>query len=872
MIKTRLYVPVIILFFSLTSRGFAQVSLPYSDDFEGANAGWTVDSVSGSTWELGTPTTAPTNSTHSGVNAWDVDLFNIYLGNTESYLISPLFDFSQPAFFNSTLSFWQNRSTEAGWDGARLDYSLNGGTSWSVLGAVGSSGAVNWYNAGGLGSSGLSGWDGNSNGWVKSSFPLAIFNGLGNVTFRFAFTSDPGAGVAGFTMDDFAINVPAINDAGISAIVDPNATSTALSLSPVNVLVKNFGQNLIFSFPVSYSLNGAPPVTVTFQDTIAPGASDTLNMGNIIVPSGAYNLCVYTELPNDGDGSNDTLCTTLTSVPQGISVGLFDSLGFVMCINPPVNDQVYVYGTAQLNTGDTININIAFGDGSDTTFITSVLNGGVFEASVLHTYSFIGQFSLQAIAWSNTGLSDTTASYNQLIIGDTCGNISGKIYLDINANCIYDGGDQVLNGIPVYLMQGAAVVHTYYTTSTGDYYFVVPQAVTYDITVDTSNSGIMAYCPPSGTITGVTEPSAGNNIGFSPGTGYDLEPFMNPFIVRANANSQFYLSIGNNSFIPTAGDLMLVIDTGMFQFVNSFPSVSQVNGDTLTWNSATIGNNYLYNMQWITLTLAPNATLVLGDTICFTVIASPDSADLNPANNIKTVCGVVVNSYDPNNKMVDPAGNGPGGNMNPQTDPLTYTINFQNTGTNIAYNVYLLDTIDADLDIASLRVLGSSHPVTTTVIASDVVKFGFDNIFLSDSTTDEQGSHGFVSYTISPKAGLPDGTQITNTGYIYFDFNPAIVTNTTTNTIDYTLGINDPGASVQLVIYPNPASDHVTIITGDNIQGDIIVTDISGRKLLVQKVQQRQEQVNVKDLNSGIYFVTLRTKNEQITRKVVVVK
>jgi len=182
---------------------FAQITPPYFDDFEGGNAGWTVDSVSGSTWELGTPVTAPTNSTHSGVNAWDVDLLNPYLPSTECYLISPVFDFSNAASYNSTVSFWQNRDTENGWDGARLDYSTNGGSNWTVLGTIGDPKGVNWYN--GLSFPGNVAWVDNSNGWIFSSYELGVLNGSSTVTFRFSFSSDPDIMEIGFTMDDFAV-------------------------------------------------------------------------------------------------------------------------------------------------------------------------------------------------------------------------------------------------------------------------------------------------------------------------------------------------------------------------------------------------------------------------------------------------------------------------------------------------------------------------------------------------------------------------------------------------------------------------------------------------------------------------------------------
>src|SRR5260370_42684356 len=59
----------------------------------------------------------------------------------------------------------------------------------------------------------------------------------------------------------------------------------------------------------------------------------------------------------------------------------------------------------------------------------------------------------------------------------------------------------------------------------------------------------------------------------------------------------------------------------------------------------------------------------------------------------------------------------------------------------------------------------------------------FPKILLPAATDDEPGSHGFLTYQVSPIAGLADGTVITNQAAIYFDNNPPVLTATTTNTI-----------------------------------------------------------------------------------------
>jgi hypothetical protein len=55
--------------------------------------------------------------------------------------------------------------------------------------------------------------------------------------------------------------------------------------------------------------------------------------------------------------------------------------------------------------------------------------------------------------------------------------------------------------------------------------------------------------------------------------------------------------------------------------------------------------------------------------------------------------------------------------------------------------------------------------------------------FLPPNNSTHRGE-GYVSFTIKPKAGLANGTVITNTSTIVFDMNAPIATNSVTNTID----------------------------------------------------------------------------------------
>src|SRR5690606_855553 len=81
--------------------------------------------------------------------------------------------------------------------------------------------------------------------------------------------------------------------------------------------VTNRGIAAQTNIPVSYTINGGTPVTETITTSIAPGASFTYcfnTKANLSVP-GTYTITATHALAGDGDPSNNTVTTTVTSVP-----------------------------------------------------------------------------------------------------------------------------------------------------------------------------------------------------------------------------------------------------------------------------------------------------------------------------------------------------------------------------------------------------------------------------------------------------------------------------------------------------------------------------------------------------------------------------
>ncbi|WP_367391740.1 T9SS type A sorting domain-containing protein [Lewinella sp. LCG006] len=228
-----------------------------------------------------------------------------------------------------------------------------------------------------------------------------------------------------------------------------------------------------------------------------------------------------------------------------------------------------------------------------------------------------------------------------------------------------------------------------------------------------------------------------------------------------------------------------------------------------------------------------------------------------PSEDIE--CVEVVNSYDPNRKVATPTGYGPDHLIEANT-LLEYQIDFQNTGTDTAFNIVIRDTLSSFLDITSFRRGASSHSYDVQLEGSNVLVFSFPNINLVDSIANEPLSHGFVEYRITPKNDVANGTVIENSAAIYFDFNPPIITNTTWYTIGEAfilVAIDAPyQETLSLEVYPNPATPNTKLrLKGAPSQNtEMKLFNAQGQKVAQASFYHDQFPLGAMGLAKGVYF------------------
>lgn len=345
----------------------------------------------------------------------------------------------------------------------------------------------------------------------------------------------------------------------------------------------------------------------------------------------------------------------------------------------------------------------------------------------------------------------------------------------------------------------------------------------------------------------------------------DLWSMLTTTGFRPGGISHLWACIGNNGCLPADGTLSVVLDD-LVSFVQAVPPPSFITGDTLVWSI----NDLTYDSAsvCVVVDVITDTTAMVGDTVCFHVLADATLIDIDPANDAGSQCIEVVASFDPNMKQVVPQGVGPEGAVPPNQE-FQYTIHFQNTGTAEAINVGILDTLSSQLDMMTFQAIASSHPMILSALPpGNVIRFDFLGINLPDSTSDEPNSHGFVTYRVRPHVGLSDGTVIQNTARIYFDYNYPIVTNTVSNMIDIAMGIH-PGTIVNnatIQLQPNPASEQTLVTVPDALVGQrYSLMEASGREILSGNVPAGAFTIDVGALAAGYYSLRI---NEQVARLV----
>ncbi|MDH3892403.1 MAG: S8 family serine peptidase [candidate division Zixibacteria bacterium] len=594
------------------------------------------------------------------------------------------------------------------------------------------------------------------------------------------------------------------NDDGSSPLI-PLSFPFCFYGTELNELYINNNGNLSFEGPYfEYSPSGFP---ISGFGMIAPfwGDVDTRNDsgGVVYYRSEPHRLTVIWDRVGYFGSHAEKLSTFEVIITDGTDtiVGLDKNVAFS-------------YGDMQWTTGDASGGSNGFGGAPAT--------AGANKGDGI-SYALVGRFDHEGIDYDGAGgnadgisyLDNTARRFN---VCEGLGTIAGSVFDDVDDDCTWDATEDSLAGWTVTLEPGGLA-----TTSdaNGEYFFSFLQPNTYTVSVVPPPNWVQT-CPLSPG-THVIALTAGQTFldkdfgGRALANIQDLTVDVAGGPARPGFQKFYGITCKNHGTVPVANATVQLKLPSQLTHLESSPDSAYAAGThTVSWPLGTMAPG---ETRWMWTKAQIPVNIDLGTILISTAEVHPLIGDDNQDDNTDSEAQTVRGSYDPNEKLVTPAGFGPDSLIR-RIDTLRYQVNFQNVGTDTAFTVIVRDSLDSDIDPASLKIGAGSHPYTFNLVGTELV-WTFDNILLPDSNTSEPGSHGFLTYDAAPRDGVPDGTVIENRAAIYFDFNAPVITNTTRNRISDDLAARTTIQPDTIYVYWAYAVDPLaaSVYVGDFIDG-----------------------------------------------------
>jgi uncharacterized repeat protein (TIGR01451 family) len=439
-------------------------------------------------------------------------------------------------------------------------------------------------------------------------------------------------------------------------------------------------------------------------------------------------------------------------------------------------------------------------------------------------------------------------------------SISGITYFDLNNNGKKDSSENV---IPKTKVSSSTSGTFTISSDIGQYSLSLEDRVIGDTILTVAENKYVKVNPPF-YILNKAEHLVNKDFGvFFPKPVNDIQiNITNVTPPRPGFKSVYFIDYKNIGSTTLNGKITLKYDALQAFDSASIKPTSNLNR-ILIWDYT---NLKPFENRKIILELTTTRTASLRSSTTNIVQIDPLSIDTFKADNIDSLVQTIVGSYDPNDKQVTFNNSKIPPPVIDQSTQLIYTIRFQNTGNYPADFVKIVDTLSDKLDLSTFRLIATSHKGDVSVRNKNVLTFDFNPIYLPDSLRDEKGSHGFVKFAIKPKKTLTKDEAIKNTGYIYFDYNPAIVTNTV-ETTNLKTSLFTPSVSAgKLDISPNPTQNiiKVEIEDSDFKEGTLSIYDLSGRLMLTKSISNKIGVIDVSRLGNGEYICTVKSSENKV--------
>jgi hypothetical protein len=625
------------------------------------------------------------------------------------------------------------------------------------------------------------------------------------------------------------------------------ATSSDVSFAiDTNTIGATINAQGILTVPAS-TLSGFYYLTYTACEIANPGICDTSYIYlEIASPLTLTFTSAYADTNGDGyTSAGDTLNIVFTVSNIG---------------NAPITN---------IQPDTNLSYNITYSGGPIASLAAGTTNSTTITGQIIVTQENINYGGTGLVAgFAGNYYSDIlSAVIDSSVVINPSDGIRLKAFVDSNNNGVQDGIEPDFKYGNFDFTINGGVVHNIYCQSSYYIYESNPATIYHlsyniDTPYATYNSCPIIYA----------------NVTITPGSGIttynfpiattpyqDLSAYLIPFDQpRPGVVWENYIVYGNYSNQPVAsGTVTYTKDSNV-----TITNISEVGATTtasgFTFNFANLAP-YETRYMNVELLVPPIPTVALGQLLTNSVAITMPSGDIYPYNNGSSLSQIIVGSFDPND-ITESHGEIILFSSFTSNDYLTYTIRFENTGTANAINIRIEDVLNAKLDPETIRMIDSNVPYLLDRVGANLT-WRFNGINLPPSVPDTRIGKGYLTFQIKPKPGYAVGDVIPNSASIYFDTNPAIITNTF-NTRFVNALVNEDFTFSNFSYFPNPVRNTLNI-SNDSIIDEVSITSTLGQQIFTKKINSIQAEIDVSALSKGVYFIKISSQGLEKTSKII---
>lgn len=751
------------------------------------------------------------------------------------YLESPVFDFTNDTAVNiyfDLVCIGSNNFNSS--NGATLEYSTDGDSTWNALGSDPQANSSNWFNDHIRYFSSEAGWDGIHTTLTPTyAYHLSQLANQPYVTFRFKFASnyDPYNDTrTGFGVDNFTVSTDTTFYFDFVALDTCNETYTLSSSTQLTVPLSFINTGNTYADDVSLQLQWSSVSGQTYSASIGDSTINEMPPGQIVVksitipaPAGACDTLLYLQYTLNSNGLyqepayNDYGCIKIRLPYNNIGASIAASDTSINCNGTPV-----------VLTTDTGNYNIIWSTGATTSQIIVDSSG---------TYSVNLENSLSHCIYSSASTLIHAESPEQIHLHPSATHICNDS-ASISYTSVY--------GITQLIWSNGDTTQSIFIGHAGP---VFAQAINvYNCPVYSDTVEIFEDTIPSLLVTGSPQDTA-----LCAGAQLSLVVVnANPIWSTGQTSTVIYVSQPGSYFAQfsnACGSFNTDTVNVRYRLIDSSISVTgpaaPCKGDTVIF-SALSGYTYLWSTgssdSQIVITQAGTYSLELQDTGCL-ASASKSIQFYKPIATIQAVGDSVFCQGD--SLLITAYGN--------------YTFQWSNgqTGSDITvydsgqYYVVATDTHGCKDTTSAINVVVNTPPTVPVITANGTV--------LSSSTWSNY--QWYFDGIAIPGANGQSYTVVEPGYYSVLIIDPVTGCSSMSQDYSYLTGIDNLTEQGDIHVFPNPAGNVVNWYAADvdgpdkldlsTVTGEIIghfnLTDINIREL---------QSLSLSELNDGLYFLT----------------